>query len=190
VTRRTALVLAAVVALGAALASRLPGQPGTHVHAPGTPEHTHPAAPAPVTLESPHAHGGVPPGWRFSFPQGDPRAGRQVFEKLECYKCHEVRGAGFPAVVRQPGESGPELTGMGPSHPAEYFAESILNPSAVIVAGPGYAGPDGLSIMPDYRDSLTVSELIDLVAYLRGLGGSAPAAGHGHGGNVPAPPTR
>ncbi len=51
----------------------------------------------------------------------------------------------------------------------EYFAESILNPNAVIVTGPGYTGPDGLSIMPDYRESLMVSELIDLVAYLKSL---------------------
>jgi hypothetical protein len=173
VTGRTAIVLAAVgalgVALGVTLAGRLPALPGGHVHAPGTPEHAHPAAPTRVTPEALHAQGGVPTGWRFAFPEGDPKAGRQVFEKLECHKCHEVRGGGFPAVARQPGDSGPELSGMGPRHPAEYFAESILNPNAVIVTGPGHAGPDGLSIMPDYRDSLTVGELIDLVAYLRGL---------------------
>lgn len=50
---------------------------------------------------------------------------------------------------------------MGTQHPAEYFAESVLNPNAVIVTGPRYTGPDGLSVMPDYRDSLTVTELID-----------------------------
>ncbi len=50
-----------------------------------------------------------------------------------------------------------------------YFAESIRNPNAVIVTGPGYTGPDGLSIMPDYQDSLTARELTGLVAYLRSL---------------------
>ena len=59
--------------------------------------------------------------------------------------------------------------------PAEYLTESILNPNAVIVIGQGYTGPDGLSIMPDYRESLTASELIDLVAYLKSL---TPASGH------------
>jgi hypothetical protein len=44
-----------------------------------------------------------------------------------------------------------------------------MNPSATIVDGPGHADPDGLSIMPDYREKLTVSELIDLVAYLNSL---------------------
>lgn len=60
---------------------------------------------------------------------------------------------------------------MGTDHTAEYFADSILNPNAVIVTGPRYTGPDGLSVMPDYRDSLTVTELIDLVAYLKSLDG-------------------
>jgi uncharacterized protein involved in high-affinity Fe2+ transport len=45
----------------------------------------------------------------------------------------------------------------------------------VILAGPGYTGPDGRSIMPDYRDSLTLGELVDLVAYIKSLGGD-----HGH----------
>lgn len=38
--------------------------------------------------------------------------------------------------------------------------------------GRGYTGPDGRSIMPDDRDSLALSDPIDLVAYLRSLGGS------------------
>ena len=58
---------------------------------------------------------------------------------------------------------------MGEHHPAGYLAESILNPNAVIVEGPGYSGPDGRSTMPDYRDALSVADLIDLVAYLRSL---------------------
>ena len=60
---------------------------------------------------------------------------------------------------------------MGGHHPAEYFAESIVNPNAVIVTGPGHTGADGLSIMPDFRDSLTLAETIDLVAYIRSLTG-------------------
>jgi hypothetical protein len=35
----------------------------------------------------------------------------------------------------------------------------------------GYTGPDGRSIMPDYRDSLSARELIDLIAFLKSLGG-------------------
>jgi hypothetical protein len=123
-----------------------------------------------------HRAGGVPPGWRFAWPDGDAGKGREAFVKLECYQCHEVQGESFPPVAPDPTRRGPALTGMGGHHPAEYFAESILNPNAVIVDGAGHTGPDGRSIMPDYRDSLTLAETIDLVAYLRSLGGHA----HGH----------
>src|SRR5262249_34809284 len=64
--------------------------------------------------------------------------------------------------------AGPDLTGMGAHHPADYFVESILNPSAVLVDGPGYIGPDGASIMPAYPD-MTIAQLADLVAYLKSL---------------------
>jgi hypothetical protein len=73
---------------------------------------------------------------------------------------------------------------MGDHHPVEYFAESLLNPNAVIVTGPGYTDADGMSIMPDYHESLTVAELTDLVAYLKGLQGEhAPSAAAQHDGH-------
>jgi mono/diheme cytochrome c family protein len=102
-------------------------------------------------------------------PMGDPTAGREVFIKLECSQCHTVQGEQFPEAGKEPSQLGPELMGMGGHHSAEYFAESMLNASAVIIMGLGYTGVDGLSIMPDYRESLAVSELIDLVAYCKSL---------------------
>jgi hypothetical protein len=39
----------------------------------------------------------------------------------------------------------------------------------MILDGPGYTDSRGLSIMPDYRNKLTVGDLIDLVAYLKSL---------------------
>ncbi|GIX47148.1 MAG: hypothetical protein KatS3mg131_1359 [Candidatus Tectimicrobiota bacterium] len=158
-------------------------------------EHGHPsphgqeAAPAkgPVrlTMEELHRLGGVPPGWRFTLPPGDPEAGRQVFIDLKCYTCHTVAGEQFPAHPRDVGDVGPDLTGMGAHHPAEYFAETIINPNAVIVLGEGYTGPDGLSRMPEYNDILTVRQLIDLVAYLKSLQAPPPQAGApaGHHGS-------
>ena len=118
-----------------------------------------------TTMEALHASGGVPPGWLFTPPAGDAARGRRVFGRLQCYACHAIAGESFPP----PTGAGPELTGMGEHHPAGYLAESILNPNAVIVEGPGYSGPDGRSTMPDYRDALSVADLIDLVAYLRSL---------------------
>lgn len=172
------LVVGAV--LLAAAAGWAQGGASGHSHPSGTP------APEPhrITSEELHRQGGVPPGWRFTLPPGEPRAGRDVFTKLECFKCHAVRGEPFPGDAKQAGDVGPELTGMGGRHPAEYFAESILDPNAVIVTGPGYTGPDGLSVMPDYRESLTVSELIDLIAYLKSLAGADPHA-HAQGATPP-----
>ena len=102
-----------------------------------------------------------------------------MFRKLECYSCHEVRGERFPAPSEW-GGSGPELSSMAPLHPPEYFAESIINPGAVIERDRGYAAPDGSSKMPSYGESLTIQEAIDLVAFLRQLKPpAAPARGHG-----------
>jgi mono/diheme cytochrome c family protein len=135
------------------------------------------ASPRRITMEELHRAGGVPPGWKFALPGGDAVKGRQVFVDLECYKCHAVKGENFPAPAGDANSVGPELTDMGGQHPAEYFAESILAPNAVILDGPGYTGPDGKSIMPSYAESLSVTQLVDLVAFIQNLTGG----GHAHG---------
>lgn len=126
-------------------------------------------APPPIriTMEELHQQGGVPAGWQFLLPTGNPAEGKKVYAALECYSCHEIKGEHFPQHAKSPGNVGPELTGLGRSHSAEYIAEAILNPNRVIIEGPGHTGPDGLSKMPDYNDSLTLRQLIDLVAYLK-----------------------
>jgi cytochrome c/Fe2+ transport protein len=192
ITRRIAIALLALC-LGVAAGAYAQHQHGAPTPGPtpmvGPPVTVPPPAeatkksPLRVTMEELHQGGGVPRGWRFSWPEGNAQKGREVFVKLECYQCHAVPGAGFPEVQPDPAHQGPGLAGMGGMHPAEYFAESILNPNAVITTGPGFTGPDGLSIMPDYRDSLTLAETIDLVAYLRSLTGG----GHQHGAMAPSP---
>lgn len=104
-----------------------------------------------------------PRGWRFTMPKGDPAKGRAVFEKFECYYCHEIRGEGFPA----PTESAPELSQMGGLHPLEFFAESIMNPNAVVPRS--YREADGKSPMTDFTGKMTVKELIDVSAYIASL---------------------
>jgi mono/diheme cytochrome c family protein len=153
---------------------------GSHHHPPSaTMPEENADAPIRMTMEQLHEMGGVSMGWTFALPKGDPGKGRQVFVKLECYACHAVQGESFP---RGPGQAGPDLTGMGAFHPAGYFAESIVNPNRIIVVGEGYTGSDGLSTMPNYNDTLTVAELIDLVAYLKSLQGPMPRKGMGHTG--------
>ena len=132
-----------------------------------------------------HVHR-TPKGWRFAWPAGNAAKGREVFQKLECYSCHEVQGEHFPG-PSDTARLGPELSAMGPMHPPEYMAEAIINPSAVVERNRGYAASDGSSKMPSYGDSLTLQETIDLVAYLKSLlppAASAPVPG-GAGPTMP-----
>jgi len=125
-----------------------------------------------ITMDALHAAGGVPPGWRFTLPPGDPAAGRQVYVDLKCYACHQIKGEQFPLKPGETAVAGPDLTGMGRHHPTEYLVESLVNPSAVVIDGPGYVGGDGRSIMPA-TPAMTLAQLIDLVAYLKSQGGDA-----------------
>lgn len=131
-------------------------------------------------MDALHASGGVPPGWQLTLRSGDVAAGRQTFVDLGCPACHAVAGESSPG--HAPSGPGPDLTGMGSHHPAAYFVEAIVNPDAVVVAGPGWASPQGRSTMPAYPD-LTVAQLEDLVAYLTSL-----TAGGAHAGHVMTPP--
>lgn len=123
-----------------------------------------------ITMMELHKLGGLPPGWKFTMPAGDAQEGRQVFIKMQCSSCHVIQGESF-FVNQKDVKPGPNLTGMGSHHPSEYFAESILEPNEIIITGPGFTGPDGLSIMPSYRDTLTLQEWVNLVAYLKSLTG-------------------
>jgi mono/diheme cytochrome c family protein len=111
-------------------------------------------------------------GWKFSWPKGSPDEGRKLFAKLECYKCHEIRGESFPKVSEKEQGVGPELTQMAGLHPLEFYAESIINPDAFLDKedkNKGYLGADGKSKMPDYNDVLTVKQVSDLASYLSSL---------------------
>jgi hypothetical protein len=179
---------------GAALgALALTADPVTRVlahdsgHAQGQPAPA--AAPEPgsrfrITMEELHRRAdGVPRGWKFAVPAGDAARGKQAFADFECYKCHVVKDAGFPSAPSEPGNIGPELTGMGAAHPPAYIAESILAPDHVVVLGPGFTDPGGRSTMPSYTDSLSVTQWLDLVAY---IGSLTVASGDSHAGHETA----
>lgn len=157
---REAVLMTLVLGATAVLVDATPARHAEHA----TRRPMRSAGPFRVTMEDLHEGGGVPEGWIFTPPPGDPAHGRQVFAKLGCGACHRVG-----ADERAPAGIGPDLDGVGQHHPAGYILESILNPNAVIVEGPGYSTPDGTSIMPDYRDQLSAGDLIDLVAYLETL---------------------
>ena len=91
---------------------------------------------------------------------------------VECYKCYQIKGETFPAVADADKGVGPELSQMAGMHPVEFFAESIMNPDAVVnpdAKQKGYLGDDGKSKMPNYNDVLTVKQVADLAAYLISL---------------------
>lgn len=153
-----ALLMTGALTSAGAVAQQLPGR-----------ERARPAMPRP---SAPH---GTPPGWKFTLPKGEPARGREAFVKFECHKCHEVKGQSFP----QPADKenvGPELAAMAAHHEAEYFAESIINPNAVVEAR--YKAPDGSSRMPSFNDSLTVQDVVDLVAFIKSLASPGAAGGH------------
>lgn len=134
--------------------------------------------PATTSQVDAHSHG-TPKDWTFTWPAGNAADGRKLFVEAECHKCHEIKGETFPAVVKDKGDVGPELAQMAGLHPAEFFAESIINPNAVIDHGAkqnGYVGADGKSKMPEYNDTFTVRQIADLTAYLTSL----KAGGHKH----------
>jgi hypothetical protein len=155
---------AAALASGATAAD--PGMGAMQKEAPGPAK-----PPIRTTMQKLHGlPGGVPRGWKFTVPPGDAKAGHEAFVKFECFKCHAVKGEQYPSVAKKATDVGPDLSGMGGHHLAEYFAESIMNPNAVILTDEkGYTGQDGTSVMPDYSQSMTVRELVDLVAYLHRL---------------------
>jgi len=127
--------------------------------------------PAKSSHEAAHVHG-TPKDWKFTLPAGNVAAGRKLFIEAECHKCHEIAGEKFPDIAREKGDVGPELAQMAGLHPAEYLAESIINPNAVIdhdAKEKGYLGDDGHSKMPSYNDTLTITQLADLTAYLTSL---------------------
>jgi mono/diheme cytochrome c family protein len=123
----------------------------------------------------------TPANWKFTLPPGDSVEGKKLFLELECYKCHQIKGESLPTVDGADAAAGPELSQMAGMHPLEFFAESVVNPNAVIDAEDqkrGYLGSDGKSKMPDYSDLLTVKQLADLATYLSAVKGAQKHSAH------------
>ena len=127
-----------------------------------------------VAIASSHAAGAsgvpkVPQGWKFTFPDGDPKAGKTVFMNMQCYSCHAIQ---LPreSLAAPAGRVGPDLTGYF-ALPKEYLAESIIK-AHTIVAAPGYTVKEGKAAMGNYNHFMTIQEMIDIVAFLKhGLDG-------------------
>lgn len=106
----------------------------------------------------------------LSLPRGATGAGRQAFVDLKCTACHRVTGEpDLPAPVS--GNPGPDLGAGLASRPSGVVATAIVAPSHAMSVDTGAevrAGVTGvLSPMGDYSESMTVRQLLDLIAYLQ-----------------------
>jgi len=106
----------------------------------------------------------------FRLPDGDPKAGEQVYAAMSCASCHGIANAGQETAPT--GTKVLALGGTSSNLPSDgYLVTAIINPSHVITTQPGIESttPAGDSRMLNFNKTLKVSELIDLVAYLQTL---------------------
>jgi cytochrome c oxidase subunit II len=118
--------------------------------------------------------------WLAGGPTQSPAAeGEKLFASLACQTCHRPDSGGRgPRLDGLFGNPVALADGRSAVADAEYIRESIVMPSAKVVAG--YQ-----PIMPTFEGQVTEEQLLQLVAYVQSLAspsGAAPAA-------VPLPPT-
>ena len=105
----------------------------------------------------------------LTVPPGDAQAGREAFIALSCTSCHAVKGdtelaapvASVPVPVL-----GKTQAKKSPSK----LASSLVSPSHLISQEVRAKTEGELSPMGDLTASMTVRQLLDLVAFLRSLG--------------------
>lgn len=109
----------------------------------------------------------------FFLQKGDSAAGEKAFKDLKCFACHTVENSSefnTPAL----GKPAPMLGKKQASYASGWIADSIVSPSHRL-APDSYAEVenDELPIMPDFTDTLTIRQMMDLVAYIKSLGEEA-----------------
>lgn len=105
----------------------------------------------------------------FNLPLGNALEGEKVFIKYKCLACHNMEGFDYEMINKelQP----PFLLGGNTLRVKTYadLVTSVINPSHRLARTyyPSLTQQDGVSIMPAFNDLMTVSELVDLVAFLQ-----------------------
>ncbi|HXU36794.1 MAG TPA: cytochrome c oxidase subunit II [Blastocatellia bacterium] len=95
-------------------------------------------------------------------------SGEKLFQQLACITCHRSDAQGRGPVLQ--GLFGKEAllqNGGKVTVDEGYIRESILNPRAKIVAG-------FQPIMPTFQGQVSEEQLLQLVAYIKSIGGKAP----------------
>lgn len=107
-------------------------------------------------------------GSGFTLPTGDAEAGQKIFVEQNCHRCHTVAATDLPLVEDREMNIrlGGEVARIGTYGE---LVTSIINPSHRLAKGhvSEEVSADGESLMENYNDVLTVSQLIDLVAFLQ-----------------------
>ena len=113
-----------------------------------------------------------PPVKGFVLPEGDIAKGEQVFVKYNCYACHTITGVDLPVIEPAP----PMVMPIGGEvYRVKNYGElltAVINPSHVV--SPEYIAKleeaqqaNAETLMPYYGDAMTITEMVDLVAFLQ-----------------------
>jgi sulfur-oxidizing protein SoxX len=105
----------------------------------------------------------------FSLPKGDQVAGEQAFKDYNCSACHSIDGIDDTAITSELakrvkiGHTSAKITTYA------QLVTSIINPSHRVAKKTGIVTADenGESLMRNYNDIMTVTDLINIVAYLQ-----------------------
>jgi len=105
----------------------------------------------------------------FSLPQGDDDKGLVVLTKYQCLACHHINGIEPAAGINNPDLN---IRLGGESSKVTTYAElvtSVINPSHKLARGYllSTVSADNESKMRNFNDVMTISELVDLVAFLQ-----------------------
>jgi mono/diheme cytochrome c family protein len=115
--------------------------------------------------------GGPKSGAGLRLPDGDVERGKVAFLELKCNTCHTVAKTEMPAPSRDYAYVRVVVLGGEVRQVKTYGAlvTSIINPSHSLA--PGYPKElitkDNQSAMANFNDTMTVRQLIDLVAFLQ-----------------------
>jgi hypothetical protein len=106
----------------------------------------------------------------FSLPEGGAVNGEKVFMNYQCLACHNLEGFDYESVNK---EMQPPIMLGGPITRVKTYADlvtSVINPSHKLAQSylRNVAEPDGTSKMLVFNDTMTVTELVDLVTFLQG----------------------
>ncbi len=105
----------------------------------------------------------------FRLPDGDADAGRQAFIALQCSTCHDVAGEKLPEPANRQ-ETIVQLGGpVGVVKTYGQLVSAIIYPSHRITGNlhKDLVSRDGESLMRDFNETMTVQQMIDIVAYLQ-----------------------